>query len=34
ASLLLGLILVLLGEFIGRGLFYGLHMTVGTAIAG
>lgn len=34
ASLVLGLILVLLGEFIGRGLFYGLHMTVGTAIAG
>ena len=34
ASLLLGVILVLLGEFIGRGLFYGLHMTVGTAIAG
>ncbi|WP_142501337.1 DmsC/YnfH family molybdoenzyme membrane anchor subunit [Klebsiella sp. 2680] len=33
-SLLSGLILVLLGEFIGRGLFYGLHMTVGTAIAG
>lgn len=34
ASLVLGLILVLLGEFIGRGLFYGLHMTVGTAIVG
>jgi Tat-targeted selenate reductase subunit YnfH len=34
ASLLLGLMLVLLGEFIGRGLFYGLHMTVGMAIAG
>ena len=34
ASLLLGLALVMLGEFIGRGLFYGLHMTVGTAIAG
>ncbi|MEX3021126.1 DmsC/YnfH family molybdoenzyme membrane anchor subunit [Kluyvera sp. STS39-E] len=29
-----GLVLVLLGEFIGRGLFYGLHMTVGMAIAG
>lgn len=34
AGLLLGLILVLGGEIIGRGLFYGLHMTVGMAIAG
>jgi len=29
-----GLILVVLGECIGRGLFYGLHMTTGVAIAG
>jgi Tat-targeted selenate reductase subunit YnfH len=29
-----GFVLVVLGEFIGRGLFYGLHMTVGMAIAG
>ncbi|HBC5673843.1 TPA: dimethyl sulfoxide reductase anchor subunit family protein [Citrobacter koseri] len=34
AGLLLGLILVLGGEIIGRGLFYGLHMTVGVAVAG
>ncbi len=34
AGLLLGLILVLGGEIIGRGLFYGLHMTVGMAVAG
>lgn len=33
-GLLLGLILVLGGEIIGRGLFYGLHMTVGMAVAG
>jgi DMSO reductase anchor subunit len=33
-GLLLGLILVLAGELIGRGLFYGLHMTVGMAVAG
>ncbi|EOV8086304.1 TPA: dimethyl sulfoxide reductase anchor subunit family protein [Providencia rettgeri] len=32
-SLLLGTLLVLVGEFIGRGLFYGLHMTVGMAVA-
>ncbi len=29
-----GLILILGGEMIGRVLFYGLHMTVGMAIAG
>lgn len=34
AGLLLGLLLVLAGEIIGRGLFYGLHMTVGMAVAG
>ncbi|MFY2736043.1 dimethyl sulfoxide reductase anchor subunit family protein [Pseudocitrobacter faecalis] len=34
AGLLLGLIMVLAGELIGRGLFYGLHMTVGMAVAG
>lgn len=34
ASLLAGLLLVLGGELIGRGLFYGLHMTVGMAVAG
>ncbi|HKS34217.1 MAG TPA: hypothetical protein VJS14_10830, partial [Enterobacteriaceae bacterium] len=28
------LLLVLVGELIGRGLFYGLHMTVGMAVAG
>ncbi|WP_434640913.1 dimethyl sulfoxide reductase anchor subunit family protein [Klebsiella sp. I138] len=33
-SLFIGLLLVLAGELIGRGLFYGLHMTVGMAIAG
>ncbi|MBA7730098.1 dimethyl sulfoxide reductase anchor subunit family protein [Citrobacter freundii] len=33
-GLTLGLILVLAGEIIGRGLFYGLHMTVGMAVAG
>ena len=33
-GLAIGLLLVLAGEFIGRGLFYGLHMTVGMAIAG
>ena len=33
AGLLLGLLLVLGGEIIGRGLFYGLHMTVGMAVA-
>ena len=34
AGLLLGLLLVLGGEIIGRGLFYGLHMAVGMAVAG
>ena len=34
AGLLLGLLLLLGGEIIGRGLFYGLHMTVGMAVAG
>ncbi|MCO4157471.1 dimethyl sulfoxide reductase anchor subunit family protein [Citrobacter amalonaticus] len=34
AGLLVGLLLVLGGEIIGRGLFYGLHMTVGMAVAG
>ncbi|EEZ6796556.1 TPA: dimethylsulfoxide reductase subunit B [Shigella sonnei] len=34
AGLVLGLILILVGEMIGRVLFYGLHMTVGMAIAG
>lgn len=29
-----GLVSVLAGEIIGRGLFYGLHMTVGMAVAG
>ncbi|HAT1578373.1 TPA: dimethyl sulfoxide reductase anchor subunit [Raoultella ornithinolytica] len=29
----LALVLVLVGEMVGRGLFYGLHMTVGMAIA-
>lgn len=33
-GLALGLILLLAGEIIGRGLFYGLHMTVGMAVAG
>ena len=33
---LLGLafVLVIAGELIGRGVFYGLHMTVGMAVAG
>ena len=30
----LALVLVLVGEMVGRGIFYGLHMTVGVAIAG
>ena len=34
AGLLLGLVLMLGGEVIGRTLFYGLHMTVGMAVAG
>ncbi|MGU0056497.1 DmsC/YnfH family molybdoenzyme membrane anchor subunit [Enterobacter hormaechei] len=29
----LAFVLVLAGELIGRGVFYGLHMTVGLAIA-
>lgn len=33
-SLALGLLLVLAGEIVGRGVFYGLHMTVGVAVAG
>ncbi|HCW3136589.1 dimethyl sulfoxide reductase anchor subunit family protein [Citrobacter freundii] len=33
-GLALGLVSVLAGEIIGRGLFYGLHMTVGIAVAG
>ncbi|HHC5243581.1 TPA: DMSO/selenate family reductase complex A subunit [Klebsiella pneumoniae] len=33
-GLLIGLLLVLIAECIGRGLFYGLHMTVGMAVAG
>lgn len=34
SSLLTGVVLVVAGEIIGRGLFYGLHMTVGVAVAG
>ncbi|AFJ47605.1 dimethyl sulfoxide reductase anchor subunit family protein [Shimwellia blattae] len=34
AGLLAGFVLVVAGELIGRGIFYGLHMTVGMAIAG
>ncbi|HEY1846031.1 MAG TPA: dimethyl sulfoxide reductase anchor subunit family protein [Buttiauxella sp.] len=33
-ALLVGFALVVAGELIGRGLFYGLHMTVGMAVAG
>ncbi len=33
-GLALGLVSVLAGEMIGRGLFYALHMTVGMAVAG
>ncbi|MEB6428549.1 dimethyl sulfoxide reductase anchor subunit family protein [Citrobacter freundii] len=33
-GLAMGLVSVLAGEIIGRGLFYGLHMTVGMAVAG
>lgn len=33
-GLALGLVSVLAGEIIGRGLFYGLHMTVGMTVAG
>lgn len=34
ASMTLGFVLVVAGELIGRGVFYGLHMTVGMAVAG
>jgi len=34
AGLAVGLMLVIAGELIGRGVFYGLHMTVGMAVAG
>lgn len=34
AWLAIGFLLVVAGELIGRGMFYGLHMTVGMAIAG
>lgn len=34
AALGIGLLLVLVGEVLGRVIFYGLHMTVGTAVAG
>lgn len=33
-GMVLGFILVFVGEFIGRGVFYGLHMTVGMAVVG
>lgn len=33
-GLFVGLILVVIGECLGRGIFYGLHMTVGMAVAG
>lgn len=33
-ALMLSLVFILFGELIGRGIFYGLHMTVGLAIAG
>ncbi|MDR2263773.1 MAG: dimethyl sulfoxide reductase anchor subunit [Enterobacter asburiae] len=33
-GLFAGIVLVVFGELIGRGLFYGLHMTAGMAIAG
>lgn len=33
-GLFAGVVLVVLGELMGRGLFYGLHMTAGMAIAG
>ncbi|TNV19378.1 dimethyl sulfoxide reductase anchor subunit [Buttiauxella sp. B2] len=33
-GLLIGFILIVAGECIGRGIFYGLHMTVGMAVAG
>jgi len=34
AGMTLGFVLVVAGELIGRGVFYGLHMTVGMAVAG
>ncbi|MEQ4921972.1 DmsC/YnfH family molybdoenzyme membrane anchor subunit [Proteus hauseri] len=34
AIMALGFVLVFAGEFIGRGVFYGLHMTVGMAVVG
>ena len=33
-GLLVGFLLVVAGELLGRGIFYGLHMTVGMAVAG
>ena len=33
AVLTFAFVLVIVGELIGRGVFYGLHMTVGMAIA-
>ena len=33
-ALFAGFVLVVAGELIGRGIFYGLHMTVGMAVAG
>lgn len=33
-GLLIAVLLIVFGELIGRGIFYGLHMTVGTAVAG
>jgi len=33
-TLLTGLVFVLAGELLGRGVFYGLHMTVGMAVGG
>ncbi|WP_016673768.1 DmsC/YnfH family molybdoenzyme membrane anchor subunit, partial [Yersinia pestis] len=32
--MVLGTLLVIAGELIGRGVFYGLHMTVGMAVGG
>lgn len=34
AAMLAGFVLVVIGEMLGRSLFYGLHMTVGMAVAG
>lgn len=33
-SLLIAVLLIMFGELIGRGIFYGLHMTVGMAVVG